>query len=345
MAARFDLLAAFFVLLTLLTFCRFLENRSAWWYVPLAVFATLALLSKESAYCLPLLMLCIVPLRPQGERKAGLAVTGFLAMLCTGLFAYRFWIVHGFGGYQTPSHRAAIAQFSIVRTAKALLYREWALLFFPINWSEVLGLWLKVALIVGLVGLFALAAGFCRGERTQILVAVAFILSASLPVQHLLLLGADLNGARVLYLPVLGFALLIGFLLQGCRSVARQLLIGLAILIFQCAALEHNLKIWRDVAFLAQRTCKSVGDELQRDPQAIEVIGLPAQLHGVFFLRNGFPECVAVNSGQSEERVVTSEDSRAVARPGMRIFRWNNRAEKLEEKFGLRSEVPGNIQN
>ena len=66
MAARFDLLAAFFVLLTLLTFCRFLENRSAWWYVPLAVFATLALLSKESSYCLPLLMLCIFPLRPQG---------------------------------------------------------------------------------------------------------------------------------------------------------------------------------------------------------------------------------------------------------------------------------------
>jgi len=136
MAARFDLLAALFVLLALFTFCRYLESKSAWWYVPLTAFGTLALLSKESAYCLPLLMVCIVPLRPRQDWKPGLSATAFVTALCGGLFAYRFWIVGGIGGYQTLDRHAAIAKFSLLRTAKALLYREWALLFFPINWSE-----------------------------------------------------------------------------------------------------------------------------------------------------------------------------------------------------------------
>lgn len=70
-AARFDLLAAFFLLLTLIAFCRFTATGSRPWLAALPVFTILALLSKEAAYCLPLLAFALLPLVPpprKGER-------------------------------------------------------------------------------------------------------------------------------------------------------------------------------------------------------------------------------------------------------------------------------------
>ena len=58
------------------------------------------------------------------------------------------------------------------------------------------------------------------------------------------------------------------------------------------------------------------------------VRNLPASLHGVYFLANGFPECVLFNSGQDPRRVHvegTSPD------PSARLFTWNPRDLRFEE--------------
>ncbi len=54
--------------------------------------------------------------------------------------------------------------------------------------------------------------GWSRPAVYLLLAAIVLEIIAALPVEHLLLMGADLAGARVLYLPVLGLALFWGVL-------------------------------------------------------------------------------------------------------------------------------------
>jgi hypothetical protein len=63
------------------------------------------------------------------------------------------------------------------------------------------------------------------------------------------------------------------------------------------------------------------------------VENLPATWHGIPFLRNGFPRCVAVNSGASADRILvashTNENDRHI-----RTFVWNSATDRLGEKPG-----------
>ena len=195
-AARFDLLAAFFALAALLAIDRF----------PLmAFFTVLALLSKEAAYGLPFLVLLLIPMSPRGERVRILKAATGVAAVCALVFVWRSWFLGGIGGYTTQTGAPSIFQFSAVRSAKALFYRQWAILLFPINWSRAPGLLLQFAT----VAMVAVAAGFLRyshGPRRLLATSLGFVVLAALPAQHLLLIGTDLNGARVLYLPAVGLA-------------------------------------------------------------------------------------------------------------------------------------------
>jgi hypothetical protein len=60
------------------------------------------------------------------------------------------------------------------------------------------------------------------------------------------------------------------------------------------------------------------------------VSGLPDRLDGVYFLSNGFPECVEMNSGQSATRVHVVEAAQT-APPAARRFVWNRKQARLEE--------------
>jgi hypothetical protein len=183
------------------------------------------------------------------------------------------------GGYKTTTGTPSIFEFSVVRSVKALFFREWALLFFPINWSIEPELWLTLAAVLMIATFLFLG----KVSRRGVLASLAFVIIAVLPAQHLLLIGADLSGSRILYLPSIGFALFWGFLIEGS---ALPLAAAAGLLLFQTAALEHNLLVWRDVAFRAREICRSGVDLRDR----------PATLNGVYFLSKGFDECVLVNS-------------------------------------------------
>ncbi len=312
-AARFDLLTVFFSLAALLTIDRF----------PLmALFTFLALLSKEAAYALPLLVLLLIPMSPAEERRKILRAAAGVAVICAVVFVWRSWFLGGIGGYTTATGAPSIFQFSAVRSLKALFYRQWAILFFPVNWSREPGLALKAATVL----MIAAAAGFLRfshGPRRLLGASLGFVVLAVLPAQHLLLIGTDLSGARVLYLPTVGLALFWGFAVEGVHLRWARYALPAALLAFQMAALEHNLAIWRDVAVLSQRTCAALGAEMARDPRPVVVRDLPATREGVFFLYRGFPQCVELNSGQPMARVRTEGDGR--------VFVWSDAAGSLVE--------------
>ncbi len=331
-AAQFDLLAALFTLLSLIFIFKYLTERQRLWFVPVFGCTLVALLSKEAAYCLPIFVVGLLPFVRQEDRNSILKIAGVQLAFCTLVFVCRFYLLGGLGGYRTTSGESTIARFNLIRTIKALGYREWSFLFFPINWSVGPKVWLQIFILIMIVVMVGFLA--CAKMRPHLLLAsILLVVVADLPVEHLLLLGMDLSGARVLYLPVLGLALFWGLVVQGCSERKRRLSLTAGLLAFQLTVLLHNLGIWRQAAFLSQRTCRAVGAELARDPRSIVVRGLPNILHGVYFLRNGILPCVEMNSDQDASRIFA--DQQPTVRP-VRNFFWNETRERLEE----RSERP-----
>jgi hypothetical protein len=284
------------------------------------------LLSKEAAFALPLLILLLIPFKPGSDRRRILQAAAVAAIVCVVFFAYRTWYLGGIGGYTTASGEPSIFQFSAIRSAKALFFRQWAILFFPINWSQNPGLVLKAAAVFMIVS----AAGFLRwsqAPRRNLLLSLAFVIVAVLPAQHLLLIGADLSGARILYLPSVGWALFWGFAAAGVPFPIARVALPAGLLLFHLAALEHNLQIWRSVALESRQICRDFGAGISHETGPVAVHDLPATRNGVFFLKNGFPQCVAFNSGADPDRIHTTDSP-----TGARTFTWSEQNHNLYEE-------------
>ncbi len=329
-AARFDLLAAFFVLLGLIALHRFLKTRRSRWYVFMICCAVLALLSKEAAYCLPFLALGMLPFQDCTTRKDVLRAAAVLLAVCAAVFAYRSWVIGGIGGYRSATGGAAILQFSPIHAIKGLFFRQWAFLFFPLNWSTDLNVWVKASVLLMLLVMLGFLT-WSEPNRKLLFAAIVLVILADLPVQHLLLMTADLAGSRVLYLPVLGLALFWGISLEGCKPSLTRTLLTVGLLSFHVIALCHNLLIWRQVAFLSQNTCRTLGADLASDPRPIVIRNLPDKWHGVFFLRNAFSQCVEINSKQDVSRVYIEQGEAQPPPVQVRSFSWNNSTETLDE--------------
>jgi len=309
-ASRFDLIATLFVLATLALFLA--SRRSPLLYVLALVTAFLALISKEAAYVLPVLLLLVTE-RPLLPRVAPFAA------VTAAVFAYRWHLLSGIGGYQTATNTPAILQFSFLRTANALFLRLWATLFFPINWTEAAQWWLWAALATGIVAYAAIGFGGARTPRS--IAFLIFTLVAALPVQQLLLIGPDLEKSRVLYLPSIGFALFLATALEALRRREWCIPAAAAIICLQIACLEHNLVIWRGVAIVAQQACDSVAAALAGNQKTVTVEDLPNVLRGVYFFHKGMPDCLEIGHGVDIRRV---REEKADL-----FYRWDPRSESI----------------
>jgi hypothetical protein len=145
-------------------------------------------------------------------------------------------------------------------------------------------------------------------NRRSILFAAGFVLLSALPPLEQLLIGPDLQKSRELYLPLVGFCLLLARAVQGLPARAGMI-VSAAIIAFNLAALEHNVRIWRDVGATARRTC-AAAVACSRSG-TVRVRGLPGSLDGVYFLGVGFPECIgiAAQSAPPAVEVLPASDS------------------------------------
>ncbi len=262
---------------------------------------------------LPVLLLLITE-RPHWRRVAPFAA------LTAAVFVYRWHLLSGIGGYQTASNTPAILNFSILRTANALLLRLWAMLFFPVNWTESAQWWLWLALALGIAGYTAIALRGGRDRRTLAFLLFTFI--AALPVQQLLLIGPDLEKSRVLYLPSVGFALFLAAALDSLAKLEWRVPAAIAIIAFQVACLEHNLITWRGVAEVAKQACDSVAASLEGNRKTVTVLDLPNVLRGVYFFHKGMPDCLEVGHGIDIQRVREQN--------GDLVFHWDPQSETVK---------------
>lgn len=283
MAGRFDLLAAFFVLAGLVAFQRYLASGvDAWgWLAITAVSMIAGLLSKEPAYSFPALAALLVVCTGQAwTRRRWGAVLG-LVLIVTAAFVYRWRLLGGIGGY---------GPVSAFGSAKALLFRMWAILFFPVNRELGAGWWLAAlttAYTAALILLF-----LSRAERFKVGVAVGIAILTAAPAVSQLAIGPDLEKSRVLYLPSAGFCLLAGALVGNARMRTG---VAAIMILFQGVALWHNLTGWGKASEMVKSVCKAAAECAERKGAMPMVRGLPRVWRGVYTFSNGFAECEEMN--------------------------------------------------
>jgi hypothetical protein len=268
-AGNFDLLACAFVFAATLAVLR---NRLAL-ALPLLV---LGLLSKESAYAAPAVIFCFAASADRlRESRIRLALAASVA-ICGAMFAYRWSLFHGPGGYINPATgQAQVLSFHLGTALKALFLRVWANLLFPVNWdASPHSALLAAALLAGSCAI-VYAAIASRAPRRVALSMLALTIGAVLPAYHLALIGDNLNGSRILYLPAAGFCVLCAYLTERSRLAVAVLVVSTGVVLL------HNLDAWHRNAILADQVCGGASTQAPVH-----------DLNGVVFFANGYKECV-----------------------------------------------------
>ena len=266
-AARFDLLAVLFGLV-----CLIAALRSRMMVASVALIG--AALSKESAFAIPLLAALVLWYTGHQQREIARRVLPLISC-AAAVFLYRWNLLGGIGGYHDASSGAPTAlQFGFPSTLQSLFPRLWGTLVFPINWTTPAGGLLLLLLILAAASLLWLTAG--NPSRRAVMLGVAFVYCCALPVHQFLSIGADLEKSRVLYFASVGLAIVFA----ACITTRRMLVPAAYILLFQTAALHHNLEIWKRVGYQARAACTE------------QARNLPNVVDGVYFLHTGYPECL-----------------------------------------------------
>jgi len=135
--------------------------------------------------------------------------------------------------------------------------------------------------------------------------------------------------SRLLYLPSVGFALLLATVLQGLAHKRVVPCVATCLLVFSYASLRHNLAIWGGVATLADRVCAEAVRHLTPSTERVVVDQLPPSLNGVYFYANGFPECIKMRAGKPVE---VEYEGRHLNIDGKTVrLRWDERRATLDK--------------
>ena len=292
----FDVAAVFFGLLFMLGAT---ASSSAAQRLSLAALVA-ALLSKETAVVLPLIAMAFA-WRADVHRRT-LVISVAIAAVYAGLR-----LVSGSDASSAllptgPSLRYAI---------KEVLVRPFATLGAPWTRTELtesttsrigLGL-LPVGVMVSLIVLYA--AGPRRGLRP--LTNVAWVFLGIAPLAGLFFVNDDLEGSRYLYLPLCGWCLLIGDLVNSIPRARLRLIcastLAVGVVLLGVTGIRHHLGAWLEAAALRDRLVAEAQTVL-RQPACPDAVfeNVPSQHRGAQLFRNGFPQAVGTNSSRDSNR-------------------------------------------
>ena len=301
-SGRADLIATFFVLLSLLLYWDYFESRHNLHLILSILSFGLALLAKESAVCLPLLLL-VFGWKHATQRKHLLKTSAPFWAVLVGFIVLRAYAIGSVvGGYGTSQHlnfspgwiRDRLLEASIRSVLPAL----------PDHWSTFLFKPLQSALfymIVILAGGIIIAAitirrrkyeSRQRKEQNQILlILVLTFLVSLLPVISLRLSLYETIGERFLYLPTVFSVLMVAYLsVILIRNRRLWFVVLIAVVCFYAASLYRTTRVWREASQLALGIANDLSAAASTDH--LVVLNAPDNLRGVPVFHNGLPEAL-----------------------------------------------------
>lgn len=307
-SGRADIFATFFCLASLWFFLAYVRSQRASQLVLSLLCFTLALLAKESAICLPLLVvvagLFIGPARKDSKERRHLsAVFGLYFAILMVFVAVRFAFIGSLvGGYGAAQHlnfsptwlRDRLLEASVRSVLPALPRQLSWFLFKPLQSRAFILFSLACA------GLIAAAIIFRRRryrssdlkEQNRFLIALVILFLCSLlPVINLRLALYQTLGERFLYLPTVFSCLLMAYLMA--ILLRKQMLwvpLVIFLLGFYAVRLYQTNRTWSEAAHLSRSVTTELVDSATRDH--LIILNAPDNLSGVPVFHNGLPEAL-----------------------------------------------------
>lgn len=288
-AARFDLLACMFSLISVILFIDYCRTagakRIAAGCLSLLAFV-LAVMSKETGYGLLLIVPALLYWRRVWEMpalsppQAGAYLAGLFTLggICGGI---RFAVFHGPGGFGYGTGGSAVGHISL-KSAWELLANVAGLTPFAIKAPTPSAIvFLIVGIYLGIAVALVWSCGLPRTDGVEWRLGLLALLSALPALAVIGWIRPSLEHTRHLYLPSVWIALLIGAVLT--RPSVRPMLTWL-LLAVQSAALLWNMQVYRDVLTRARIIAVAAHDEIRMtQPAAVEIQlnAVPEELDGV----------------------------------------------------------------
>lgn len=299
MGARFDLLALSLSLWSAV--CYFVSRRSGnvVLYIASLFLFVLAVLSKESAYILPCLILAAEFLI---SRSINWRVAIYFALAAL-LAVYRWMVLGGVGGYSTNGQESF--RDIKLKTLEGLLLRGPAQLLFGLNWSQPpnIVLILLCSLTIGSILLTAILC--CRTsaqDRKFVLFGLAWMFLAMLPVHFLLLVRADINSSRVLYMPSIGMAIVLSQLVANVGPTFRRNALWIMLIVLFDLAVINNLRAWHWTGDLTKGVFPQIQERFPDPPPHTTFVirNMPTTDRGVFFFDVGLNQMVQLGYDRND---------------------------------------------
>ncbi len=289
-AARFDLLATFFILLTLRVVIKCLKKEGAGfldWASAGGLYA-LALLNKESAYCVPLLVLFLMASGKtwgiaRADRRNATGLLAALGVVTAVMLSLRFALYHNLGGYATPMGESAHAHFGF-KTISSLFTRVFAIGLFTANLSAGISLLLGIGLLLFVISLVVIVVSGVKITSVE-MGLLALVLISALPTLNIIgWIGVNAQQSRYLYLPGIWLMLLFARFLYMTDWPVVTLVLLLAA---NVSVSFSDLGIYKD---MLRRTVWLADDvrarSLQTNMKQVVLLDLPPEANGVFFFRD-----------------------------------------------------------
>jgi protein O-mannosyl-transferase len=224
---RHDPLAAFFYLATFLSFIRYCQDRSiVYGFLSILCFI-FALMSKEVAITLPLVLVTYtLLLTNRGDERIRTRGFGLIAVHAFTLVLYlvfRIVSVGDVGGYRDETGTPLVFRPDPLIALFSFIVTPVRHFLFPFNQSIPYVQLVRPALAVVFgASLWLLSRRAYLLRRRSVMFGLIFLCLSVLPTYHLLYISPQLNNSRYLYLPTIPLSMMAAeFLMTGVQRLKR----------------------------------------------------------------------------------------------------------------------------
>lgn len=308
-SGRADLMATFFCLASLWWYCRFAHDQKWTNLATALVMGGAALLAKESAICLPFLVLVVGLYFARGRRV--LIETGLFGLVLAVFVALRAWYLGTLiGGYGVGQHlnfaggwiRDRLLE-ATVRSVLPALPASWSFFLFkplqsPLFYFITLLTFGFVALVI-VIRRRRYTSSERKSQNRFLLFMAGLFLISLLPAINLRLSLYESLGERFLYLPTVWSCLLLSYLLIIiARNQQVWLLLLFCVLGFYSWRLYAGNQLWREAAQLTRSIRNDLSSSMS--PPQLTILNAPDNLRGVPVFHNGLPEALQFFPGPTQ---------------------------------------------